>query len=144
MRPKTFSCIGLRLGVSLLITLVIALASPALGPAKETGASSLPAPRIGGEQSRTPPRRPPRLRQQGLPPVARSEPPKNERKRERELLKQKFEKMKENADELAELAQSLQEDLNASNENVLSVGVVQKAQKIEKLAKKIKSAARGF
>jgi hypothetical protein len=62
-------------------------------------------------------------------------------KQQRAVLKANFAKMKEDADQLADLAKSLQEDLNKSNENVLSVGVVEKADKIEKLAKKIKSAA---
>ena len=83
-------------------------------------------------------------RQQPFPPPPREEAPRNARKQQRDLLKTKFENMKENADELADLAKSLQEDLNKSNENVLSVEVVQKAQRIEKLAKKIRSTARGF
>jgi hypothetical protein len=62
-------------------------------------------------------------------------------KQQRAVLKANFAKMKEDADQLADLAKALQEDLNKSNENVLSLGVVEKADKIEKLAKKIKSAA---
>ncbi len=65
-------------------------------------------------------------------------------KQKRDLLKDNFEKMKRNADELALLAKSLQEDLDKSNSNVLSLDVVEKADKIEKLAKKIKSQARGM
>ena len=83
-------------------------------------------------------------RQRPFPTPPREEPPYNAHKQQRDLMKMKFEKMKGNADELAELAKSLQQDLNESNENVLSVEVVQKAEKIEKLAKKIRSAARGF
>ena len=52
--------------------------------------------------------------------------------------------MKRDADELADLAKSLQEDLNKSNQNVFSLGVVDKADKIEKLAKRIKGTARGY
>ena len=66
------------------------------------------------------------------------------RKRQKDLLKFNFDKMKEDADELAALAKSLQEDLDKTNENVLSLKIVEKAEKIEKLAKKIKSAARGY
>ncbi len=65
-------------------------------------------------------------------------------KQQRDLLKHKFEKMKRDAEELAELAKSLQEDLEASNENILSLEVVEKAKKIEKLSKKIKNAAKGY
>jgi len=66
------------------------------------------------------------------------------RKQKRDLLKQNFEKMKRDAEELAALAKALQEELDKSNENLLSWQVVNKAEKIEKLAKRIKSTARGF
>ena len=66
------------------------------------------------------------------------------RKQKRDLLKQNFEKMKRDAEELATLAKALQEELDKSNENLLSLQVVTKAEKIEKLAKRIKSTARGF
>jgi len=82
--------------------------------------------------------------QRPFPPSHRRGSEEPSGKQQRDLLKERFEKMKQDADELADLAQSLQEDLNDSNENVLSIEVVEKAQKIEKLAKKIKSAARGF
>jgi hypothetical protein len=62
-------------------------------------------------------------------------------KQQREILKANYAKMKQDADELAALAKALQEDLNKSNENMLSLDVVDKADKIEKLAKKIKNAA---
>lgn len=63
-------------------------------------------------------------------------------KQKRDLMKYRFERMKEHADELAELAKSLQEDLDKSNVNVLSLQVVEKAEKIEKLAKKIREEAK--
>ena len=64
-------------------------------------------------------------------------------KQQRELLKSGYEKMKQQADELADLAKSLQDQLNKSNQNILSLQVVDTADKIEKLAKKIKDTARG-
>jgi len=64
-------------------------------------------------------------------------------KQKQELLKSKFEKLKKDASDLAALAKSLQEEIDASNEHVLSLKVVDKAEKIEKLARKIKSAAKG-
>lgn len=66
------------------------------------------------------------------------------RKRQKDLLKFNFDKMKQDAEELAALAKSLQEDLGKTNKNVLSLKIVEKAEKIERLAKKIKSAARGY
>jgi hypothetical protein len=60
------------------------------------------------------------------------------------MLKANFDRMKRDAKELADLAKDLQEQLDKSNENVLSLGIVDKADKIEKLARKIKSTARGY
>jgi hypothetical protein len=65
-------------------------------------------------------------------------------KQERDLLKANFEKMKHDAGELAALAKALQQELNKSNENILSLDIIDKADKIEKLARKIKGTARGF
>ena len=65
-------------------------------------------------------------------------------KQKANILKANFEKMKHDAGELADLAKALQQELNKSNENVLSLDVVEKADKIEKLAKRIKGTARGF
>lgn len=65
-------------------------------------------------------------------------------KQKQALLKNNFEKMKREADELAALAKSLQEDLDKSNEHVLSLRVVDKAEQIEKLAKKLKSTATAY
>jgi histone H3/H4 len=65
-------------------------------------------------------------------------------KQKRDLMKANFEKLKRDAGELAGLAKDLQEELNRSNENMLSLHVVEKADKIQKLAKRIKGNARGF
>ena len=64
-------------------------------------------------------------------------------KQRQELLKSKFEKMKHDADDLAALAKSLQQDVGKSSENVLSLKVLDRADKIEKLARRIKSEAKG-
>ena len=69
-------------------------------------------------------------------------PPKIKAKREKDLRKYRFEKMKDHAAELAKLSAALKEDLDKSNENILSLDVVEKAQEIEKLAKKIQSEAK--
>lgn len=72
-----------------------------------------------------------------------SQPP-HSGKKQRTILKANFEKMRHDSGELADLAKALQEELNKSNENLLSLDVVEKAGKIEKLAKRIKGAARGY
>jgi hypothetical protein len=66
------------------------------------------------------------------------------RKQKNDLLKSNFEKMKRDAGELADLAKALKEELNRSNENILSLDIVDKADKIEKLARRIKGTARGY
>ena len=82
----------------------------------------------------------------GLRPAQSNEesPPSLSRKQKSDLLKSNFEKMKRDAGELADLAKAMQEELNKSNENILSLDIVDKADKIEKLAKRIKGTARGF
>jgi len=81
---------------------------------------------------------------QGLQPNSDSQQIPLSDRQKRDLLKANFERMKRDAKELAGLAKDLQEQLDKSNENVLSLGIVDKAEKIEKLARKIKSTARGF
>jgi hypothetical protein len=101
-----------------------------VGPPAPPADTSLPAPGAQLPESR--------------PAEETALPPALTRKQKKDLLKQNFEKMKRNADELATLAKALQEELAKSNENVLSFQVVTKAEKIEKLAKRIKSTARGY
>ena len=54
-----------------------------------------------------------------------------------------FKKLKEHAKALAELSKSLQEDIEKSNENVLSLEIVKKAEQAEKLARQIRDEAKG-
>ncbi len=55
-----------------------------------------------------------------------------------------YKKLKQHAQDLAELAKSLQAEIEKSNENVLSLEIVKKAEQAEKLARKIKNEAKGF
>jgi hypothetical protein len=104
-------------------------AAAATSPAQAT------TPAADAEASQAVPRVP---SNQELTPLPLSE------KQKRDLMKANFEKMKRDAGELADLAKALQQELNKSNENILSLDVVEKAEKIEKLARKIKGSARGF
>ena len=70
--------------------------------------------------------------------------PKSSRKRKKALLDYNFKKLKQHAHDLAELAKSLQTEIDKSNENVLSLEIVKKAEQAEKLAKKIKNEAKGY
>ena len=60
------------------------------------------------------------------------------------MLAYNFKKLKQHAEDLTELAKSLQEEIEKSNQNVLSLEIVKKAAQAEKLAKKIKNEAKGF
>jgi hypothetical protein len=66
------------------------------------------------------------------------------KKQTRDYMKENYAKMKRDADELVALAKSLQEDIDKGNEKIMSLQVIDKAKKIEKLAKKIRSSARGY
>jgi cell envelope opacity-associated protein A len=70
-------------------------------------------------------------------------PPEITRKQRKDIQKMRFEKMKKDVGELATLADSLKDDVDKSSENILSLEIVEKAEKIEKLAKRIKNAAKG-
>ena len=58
------------------------------------------------------------------------------------MLKAKLEEAKRDAATLAELADSLKDDVARSKESVIALSTAEKAEKIEKLAKKIKKWAK--
>ncbi len=116
------------LAAALILSLMALRASGSLGDGQPLQ-SALPAPRSSTQRLPVPNQNPD-LNSSPMTP-----------KQQRELLKANFAKMKKDADDLADLAKSLQDELNKSNENVLSLDVVEKADKIEKLAKRIKSSA---
>ena len=60
------------------------------------------------------------------------------------MMKSNFEKTKDDASELADMANGLRDELNKTNINILSVDVIHRAEKIEKLARKIKEEAKGY
>jgi hypothetical protein len=75
-------------------------------------------------------------------PIVNSEQPFPMTPKQRaRLAKANFHKTQQDADRLVKLAQSLKTELDKSSPNILSVSIVNKAKKIEKLAKKIKSEA---
>jgi len=111
-----------RKGLALAASVLILRATPAA--LAQAPAGHPPPQEIGVEEPRPTPRM---IRQQ-----------------KKELLKFNFEKMKRDADEVASLAKSLQEALDKSSQDILSLQVVSKAEKIEKLAKRIKETARGY
>lgn len=84
-----------------------------------------------------------RVTSQGVP-VERNTGPELTTKQKRELLKSRFEKIKDDAAQLATKANDLHDELDRSSVDILSLDVIQKAEKIEKLAKKIKDEAKGY
>jgi hypothetical protein len=60
-----------------------------------------------------------------------------------EPKKSNLEKTKTDAAELSALADQLRDELNEMNVNILPLDVIEKTQRLEKLAKKIKGAANG-
>ena len=60
------------------------------------------------------------------------------------LLEAKLAKMRKDAAEMVKLANSIQEDLEKVTENELPLTVLNKAQRVQKLAKQIRSTAKGY
>ncbi len=67
-----------------------------------------------------------------------------ERRREREANKQRQQELQRDADRLLQLATELKLYVDKSNENVLSLNVIKKAEQIEKLAKSVKTKMRAY
>jgi hypothetical protein len=118
-----------------VLVLIVAMA----GPAATSTAAEPAAGAAGGALAATLPA------VQELPPTSDHGIPTTRitRKQRQDILKSKFKKMKQDAEELSSLANSLQDELDKSSENILSLHIVEKAEKIERLAKRIKNAAKG-
>jgi len=126
---------------SILLLLSLTFVGQILDPPSIISASALAWP-----PGAAPPAADQKAAQMQVPTLPNEEPqrmPLSEKQR-RDLMKANFEKMKHDAKELNDLAKALQDELAKSNENILSLDVVDKADKIEKLARKIKGTARGF
>ena len=75
-------------------------------------------------------------------PQTRNRPSPDEAKRDRERViamnKDRAQRIKRDTDKLLELATELKQYVDKTNENVLSVDVIRKADEIDKLAKSIR------
>jgi hypothetical protein len=65
-------------------------------------------------------------------------------KQKQRIVHANFEKSKSDAAALAAMAKELREELDKSNGSVLSLEVINRAEKIEKLAKKIREETKGY
>jgi hypothetical protein len=126
---------------SILLWLFLTFAGQMLDPPRILSATAVTWP-----PGAAPPAADQKASQVEVPTLPNEEPQRSplSEKQRRDLTKANFEKMKHDAKELADLAKALQDALAKSNENILSLDIVDKADKIEKLARKIKGNARGF
>lgn len=67
-----------------------------------------------------------------------------QREQAKKLNKQRQQELKRDTDKLLELATQLKQYVDQSNENILSVEVVKKAQEIDKLARSVRDKMRGY
>ena len=67
-----------------------------------------------------------------------------ERERAKLLNHERWTKLKQDTDQLLKLATELKQQVETSNEHMLSVSVMNKAEQIEKLAKNVKERMRGY
>lgn len=66
-----------------------------------------------------------------------------EKENVRKAGEQRFAALKRDTDRLVQLAAELKRNVDRSNENVLSVDVIKKAEQIERLAKSVKQKMKG-
>jgi hypothetical protein len=113
-----FGGIVFPLGAAILAVLVLLIT------VKSPGAQNPAAPKSGEALSAPAP-----VNAQAAPPNANANP---------DARKSPLEQTRSDAAELSALAEQLRDELNKMNVNVLSLDVLAKTEKLEKLAKKIK------
>ncbi len=86
----------------------------------------------------------PQLGRRNRPPEKSAQEIEMERKQAKALNKERHEDLKKDTDKLLELAQQLKEHVDKTNENMLSLDVIKKAEEIEKLAKRVREKMRGY
>lgn len=72
-----------------------------------------------------------------------SVPPEMQKQMEKKANQQRQDDLKKDADKLLKLSTELKEYVDKSNENILSLDVIKKADEIEKLAHSVKTKMRG-
>ena len=70
-------------------------------------------------------------------------PPDMQKRMQKEANKQRQTELKRDTDKLLKLSTELKEYVDKTNENVLSLDVIKKAEEIEKLAHSVKTKMRG-
>src|SRR5438270_4789097 len=78
-------------------------------------------------------------------PQRRSDQEENmRREQQKKMNKQRHENIKKDTDKLLELSTQLKQYVDQSNENLLSIDVVRKAEEIEKLARSVKDKMKSY
>ncbi len=97
----------------------------------------------GAQQDSNRPQRPPQP--PGMTNVAPEMdiPPDMQREMNKRLNKERQEALKKDTDKLYQLATELKQSVDKSNENVMSLDVIRKAEQIEKLARQVKAKMKG-
>jgi hypothetical protein len=138
LRPQCFARLrGVMLSWGLLIT--VTCLTPALAPAQSpqnTQSEGTVLNHAGGHRVLVP-------TPEGSDARADA-PPLLSSKQRLSIMRANFEKSKSDAAELAALARGLREELNKPNVNVLSAQVINRAERIEKLAKRIREETKGY
>ena len=70
-------------------------------------------------------------------------PPEMQREMNKRMNKERQEQLKKDTDKLVQLATELKQSVDKSNENVMSIDVIRKAEEIEKLARQVKEKMKG-
>jgi hypothetical protein len=96
---------------------------------------------LGAQQDPTRPVRPSQTPPGAIPEM--NIPPEMQREMNKRLNKERQEALKKDTDKLFQLATELKQSVDKSNENVMSVDVIRKAEEIEKLAKQVKDKMKG-
>ncbi|PYV83083.1 MAG: hypothetical protein DMG93_09715 [Acidobacteria bacterium] len=97
----------------------------------------------GQQQPQLPEISPPPGSQRRPPENEPSVPPEMQKRMEKQANQQRQTELKRDADKLFKLSTELKEYVDKSNENILSLDVIKKADEIEKLAHSVKTKMRG-
>jgi hypothetical protein len=100
------------------------------------------APRRVSSQQPLPPPLPPRLNAPG-PDDSPNIPPRIQKDIEKQANEQRQADLKRDTEKLLKLSTELKQYVDKSNQNILSVDVIKKADEIEKLAHSVKTKMRG-
>ena len=114
----------------LLITVIFL--APAPVPAQSMQNEPIPSSQTGGRRNNN-----------VLPPLPDETSPLSP-KQKLNIMQSNFARSKTDAAELAALAKGLREELDKPNVNVLSLEVMNRVDRIQKLAKKIREETKGF